>query len=95
VILKLDVQQIDPVPSDENYTPSGHWFARAHIAVASHSRDADRDPILLSAECFTASEVNYWDDKMIKELEGIKRDAARMNCKNRPTVKPASTIAVD
>jgi len=88
VILKLDVQQIDPVPSDENYAPSGHWFARAHIAVASHSRDADRDTILLSGECLTASEVNYWADKMIKELEGIKRDATRMNWRNRPTVNP-------
>jgi hypothetical protein len=74
MILKLDVQRIDPLYSEER--PSGHWRARCHIAVDSYSRD--NGDIFLSAECVGKGEVAHWADLMIKELEAIKREAAEM-----------------
>jgi hypothetical protein len=54
VILRLDVDKIDPMPirSDKNdFLPSGLWFTSAHIAVASYSKEAVNDTIFLSADC--------------------------------------------
>jgi hypothetical protein len=62
--------------------PSGYWTALAHIAVASYSQEGGK--IVLSAECRTSSEVAYWADLMIKELEDIKRPAVKMKWHHEP-----------
>lgn len=62
---------------------SEHWTLRTHIAVGSHERDEGQDRILLSPDCVTPAELNYWIDSMIKELQDIKRKAARLQWNNR------------
>lgn len=82
MILKLDVDRIDPMPirSDKHdFLSSGLWFTRAHIVVASYSKNAGSDTIFLSADCRTASEVNYWANMIIKEAEGIRRKAPQID----------------
>jgi hypothetical protein len=88
MIFKLDVERIDPMPmrSDEKELPSGLLSTRAHIAVASYSMDGARDTILLSADCRTPGEIISWADKMIKELESIKRKAIQMDWNKQKTV---------
>lgn len=84
MIFKLRVQQIDPLVFELGKKPSGHWFARAHIVVASNKTEGNDDTILLSAECRSAREVEEYADLMIKELEQIKRKAKEMNWSGGP-----------
>ncbi len=79
MIFKLRVQKIDPLVFKPGDKPSGHWFARAHIVVASNRTENNDDTILLSAECRTAREVEEYADLMISELEKVKRKAKEMN----------------
>jgi hypothetical protein len=74
--LKLRVQKVPVTPK------SKQWQAVVHIVVASHATDNDGS-ILLSADCMTSSEVNYWADEMIKELDAIKKKAAKLAWDNR------------
>jgi hypothetical protein len=78
IIFKLRLQKVDPTVTKPSEPPSKHWFTRAHIRVATHSTDADGS-ILLTPDCRTTGEVVTWADTMIKELEGIKREATRVD----------------
>jgi hypothetical protein len=78
MILKLRIDKIDPLRFKQKDPLSGYWEAIAHIAVASFSKLDGIDDLLLSADCRGPSEVIYWADKMIKELERIKVRAAKM-----------------
>ncbi len=82
--LKLDVDRMDPMLSEPGQ-PSGYWRARAHIAVASHSREGDK--LFLATNCREASDVEYWADMFIKELTEIKRRARTMKWHHEPSAK--------
>ena len=73
------VLRADKVPIIDG---SEHWTLRTHIAVGSYTRD-DRDRIFLSPDCATTTELNYWADMLIKELQAIKRKAKRLQWNNR------------
>jgi hypothetical protein len=70
---------VDKVPIIDG---SEHWTLRTYIAVGSHTRDDD-DGILLSPDCATTTELNWWADMLIKELQDIKRKANRLQWNNR------------
>jgi hypothetical protein len=75
--LKLIVDKVPIIDGSE------HWTLRTHIAVGSHTRDEEGDRILLSPDCVTTTELNWWADMLIKELQTIKRKAARLQWNNR------------
>ena len=79
MIFNLRVQKIDPLVFRPGDKPSGRWFARAHIVVASNWTENNDGTILLSAECRTARELEEYADLMISELEEVKRKAKEMN----------------
>ena len=74
--LKLRVERV-PVTK-------GQWMAEAYIVLGWHGRDKDGDN-LLSAECRSAREVQYWAHELIKELRTIKRKAGAMAWDNHPS----------
>lgn len=68
----------------EQVTPN-QWVIGAHIAVGDCTRESD-GRVLLSSHCATATELNTWADMFIKELQEIKRQAARLQWDNRPGI---------
>ncbi len=67
----------EPVTGDQ-------WMGRAHIAVGLHVRD-QQSRVLLSPDCVAAREVHAWADDLIKQLQGIKRQASRIQWDNHPS----------
>ena len=53
------------------------WEIRAFIVPNRYSSD-EKGQIYLSPECVSASEINYWADALIKDLEKIKRQANKL-----------------
>lgn len=71
-MLKLDVEATDATVDKEG--PHGHWIARARIKVDEFVKD-DHGSIFLGSECLTSREVDAIADRLIQELEAIKREA--------------------
>jgi hypothetical protein len=69
------------LPEKEQVT-SDQWIIRAYIAVGSHATDS-RGRILLSPDCVTTTELNTWADMLIKDLQDIRKKAARLQWDNR------------
>ncbi len=68
----------------EQVTPN-QWIIHAHIAVGDCTTRED-GRVLLSPDCVTTTELNTWADMFIKELQEIKRQAARLQWDNRPGI---------
>jgi hypothetical protein len=66
------------------------WQARAHIVLGIIQKDQEGD-YLLSSDCVTPKDVADEADALIKELEAIKRQAAKVAWDNHPSRSQRST----
>lgn len=69
---------------DKKTVVQNFWEVTAFIGLDSHFTDAN-GRILLSTDCRTATEVHTWANALIKELEDIKRKAAKIQWDNHPS----------
>ena len=78
-----DGDELVLLPRKQHIIPgSDQWVIRAYIAVGSNTPSPD-GRILLSPDCATPTELRYWADRMIQQLEDIKLDADRLQWNNR------------
>jgi hypothetical protein len=68
----------------------GHdqWFGRAHI-TALGSIDSHDGALLVSWDCQSAAQVAECADRLIRELEAIKREAASKDWHGLSGAEPA------
>jgi len=67
----------------KNRITAGQWQACAHIKLAQYKADSEGN-IFLSADCKTSLEVHEWADKLIEQLQDVKRLANGVEWNNRP-----------
>jgi hypothetical protein len=79
-MLTLEIEETDPTIDREG--PHGHWIARAHIRVDEFVRD-EHGSIFLGSECLSSRELVAIADRLIQELEAIKRQAVSVKWSGR------------
>lgn len=75
--LVLLVEKVQMVP--------GIWEVRAQIGVGSHGKNR-QGRIILSGECVSPIEIRGQADDLIKQLQDVKRLAARIRWTNHPKI---------